>query len=169
VQANRSANRALVSRAIDLLEPRSVDRVLDLYCGLGNFALPLARHAGEVIGVEGDERLLAWARRNARANGCDTVSFHGADLSQVPEAAQWARKSCDLVLLDPPRSGAAAILATIAAMRPRRICYVSCNPATLARDAGTLARSHRFSLEAAGVLDMFPDTSHVESIALRAR
>jgi 23S rRNA (uracil1939-C5)-methyltransferase len=170
VQVNGEINRAMVRRAIELLEVRSTDRVLDLYCGLGNFTLPLARHAGSVVGVEGEAALIGRARENARLNGIGNASFHVADLSREPEATDpWLRGGFDKVLLDPPRVGAREVLSAVAHIAPRRVVYISCHTGSLARDLGVLTRDHGFRLRAAGVLDMFPHTTHVESMAVLER
>ncbi len=166
IQVNGEMNRRLVALALELLEPRPGDRALDLYCGLGNFTLPLAQRVAAVTGVEGDAGLVARARENALRNGIGNADFIAADLAAESVAPAWAAGSRDLVLLDPPRAGALAVLAAIAACRPRRVVYVSCHAGTLARDAGILATQHGFRLVAAGIMDMFPHTAHVESIAL---
>ena len=168
VQVNPFVNRQMVSRAVELLAPERSDRVLDLFCGSGNFTLPLAARSGEVHGMEGSEVLVERARENAAANAIDNVSFEAADLYAADfETAALPRS--DLLLLDPPRSGAERVCAGIGAVAPRRIVYVSCDPETLARDAALLAGAG-YRLEAAGILDMFPHTAHVESMALfRAR
>lgn len=166
VQVNAEMNRAMVGRAVELLEPDRQDRVLDLFCGLGNFTLPLATRAGEVIGVEGGAELVRKAAMNAARNGLENTRFHVADLNRDPGAAPWLKEPCDKVLLDPPRSGAESILPHIAASGARRLVYVSCHPASLARDAGILSTRLGFDLLGAGVMDMFPHTGHVESIAL---
>lgn len=167
VQINAAINRALVARAIELLAPDRGDTVLDLYCGLGNFSLPLARSGAHVLGVEGAVPLVERARRNAALNGIANAEFHLADLSSPPDpSVPWLRRNCGLVLLDPPRLGARAVLEAVAALRPRRILYVSCHPGSLARDLGVWVHEHGFALEAAGVIDMFPHTAHVESLAL---
>ncbi len=167
VQVNAAMNRQLVQRAIELLAPDAAARVLDLYCGLGNFTLPLARRAGSVVGVEGDAGLIERARANAVRNGITNVSFHAADLATAPApAAPWLAAGATHVLLDPPRVGAAALLPAVAALGPRRVVYVSCHPATLARDLGLLVHEHGFKLLAAGVADMFPQTAHVEALAV---
>lgn len=166
IQVNGPLNRALVSRAVGLLAPERTDRVLDLYCGIGNFTLPLARHAGEVLGVEGSADLVARARQNATLNGLDNVRFLQRDLAEVGPAETWLAAEWDRVLLDPARPGADALVRHFAVAPPRRLVYVSCHPGTLARDAGTLTASGRLQLSAAGVLDMFPHTSHMESIAV---
>ncbi|MQM40426.1 23S rRNA (uracil(1939)-C(5))-methyltransferase RlmD [wastewater metagenome] len=159
-------NRRMVSRAIELLDPAPEHRVLDLFCGLGNFTLPLARRAAHVIGVEGAEPLVVRGRENAERNGIDNVSFRAADLTADVTGRPWLGDGVDRVLLDPPRSGAAEVLPNVARLRPGRIVYVSCGPATLARDAGILVNEYGYRLSAAGVMDMFPHTAHVESIAV---
>ena len=166
IQVNGELNRMMLARARELLEPRPSDRLLDLFCGLGNFSLPLAAQVAEVTGVEGDAMLVARAARNAERNGIRNARFIAADLARDMSQAAWARESWNLVLLDPPRAGAREVLAVAAASRPRRIVYVSCHAGTLARDAGILVQQHGYRLKAAGIMDMFPHTSHVESIAL---
>ncbi|MGC8521259.1 MAG: 23S rRNA (uracil(1939)-C(5))-methyltransferase RlmD [Steroidobacteraceae bacterium] len=167
VQINDVVNRELVRRAVQLCAPGPGDAVLDLYCGLGNFTLPLARSGARVVGVEGESQLIERARGNAARNGIANVEFHVADLSRPPDArTPWLRGPFSHVLLDPPRVGAREMLATIAALRPRRVLYISCHPGSLARDLGVLVHEHGFTLEAAGVIDMFPHTGHVESMAL---
>lgn len=167
IQVNGAINRALVTRAVNLLAPTADDRVLDLYCGLGNFTLALAKRAGSVIGVEGDAGLVARARANAARNGLDNVEFHAADLSKLEESARlWAGRPITQVLIDPPRVGAKDILPAVAKLAPRRIVYIACHPGSLARDVGTLVHEYGFRLRSAGVLDMFPHTTHVESIAV---
>ena len=169
IQVNGEMNRRMVARALELLDPQPGDRVLDLFCGLGNFTLPLATRAGAVVGVEGDAELVRKGSENARRNGLENVRFHTADLAADPGAAPWLRGGYDKVLLDPPRSGAEFILEHVAASGARRLVYVSCHPASLARDAGILVQQHGFRLRGAGVMDMFPHTGHVESIALFER
>jgi 23S rRNA (uracil1939-C5)-methyltransferase len=166
IQVNAAMNARLVALALELLAPDRATRVLDLYCGIGNFTLPLARRAAWALGVEGAAGMVERARRNARLNGIDNAEFRVADLAAGGAAQVWRRESFDAVLLDPPRAGAAAVLEDAAATGARRILYVSCHPGTLARDAGTLVNRLGFTLSAAGVLDMFPATSHVESVAL---
>ena len=171
VQVNGDLNRALVSRAVELLRPTPESKVLDLYCGLGNFTLALAKSAGHVVGVEGEAGLVARARQNALRNSLANVEFHVGDLSKPMELpAAWLRGTYSHVLLDPPRVGAAPdMLAAIARIAPERVLYVSCHPGSLARDLGILAHEHGFLLESAGVVDMFPHTAHVESMALLRR
>jgi 23S rRNA (uracil1939-C5)-methyltransferase len=166
VQVNAGLNRRAVAHAVELLDPQPGETVLDLFCGLGNFTLPLARRAARVVGVEGEAGLVSRARANAARNGIGNAEFHVADLAQDLSTAPWATTPYRRVLLDPPRAGAAAALPLLARLRPARIVYVSCHPASLARDAGELVHVHGFRLEAAGVMDMFPQTAHVESIAV---
>ena len=166
VQVNAAMNERMIARALELLEVRPSDRVLDLFCGLGNFTLPLARFAAQVVGVEGDAGLVARARENALHNGIANVEYFAANLFMDQADSSWARRDYELVLLDPPRAGAAEILATLPRKSARRVVYVSCHPASLARDAKLLVEGHGFALTAAGVMDMFPHTAHVESIAV---
>jgi 23S rRNA (uracil1939-C5)-methyltransferase len=166
VQVNAEVNRRMVGRAVGLLDPGPGDAVLDLYCGIGNFTLALARRAGRVLGVEGEAGLVGRARRNAERNGLGNTRFAVANLAGPVGAEPWARERSDLVLLDPPRAGALELLPLIAASGARRVVYISCHPASLARDAGILVREHDFRLVAAGVMDMFPHTAHVESLAV---
>jgi 23S rRNA (uracil1939-C5)-methyltransferase len=142
--------------------------VLDLFCGLGNFSLPLARQAGEVVGVEGEEALVQRGRENAERNGLGNVTFRATDLQQDFTAEPWAAEGFDRVLIDPPRSGAEDVVRHLSGAGVERIVYVSCNPATLARDAGILVASG-YRLVRAGIMDMFPHTAHVESMALFER
>ena len=168
-QVNRAINRQMVARVLDMLALDRTDTVLDLFCGLGNFTLPMARLAGQVTGVEGEAGLVARATDNAMLNGLDNVTFHVANLFEDQRNTAWAGIAYNKVLLDPPRSGAAEILPVVGNIRPERIVYVSCHPGTLARDAGMLVSAYGYRLRAAGVMDMFPHTAHVESIALFER
>jgi 23S rRNA (uracil1939-C5)-methyltransferase len=165
-QVNSAINRQMVERVLRLLELDGTHRVLDLFCGLGNFTLPLACHAGEVVGIEGDAGLVARARHNAIRNGIGNAVFHVADLAASQIEAPWAGQAYDRILLDPPRSGAAAALDLVGNIRPARVVYVSCHPGSLARDTARLVGEFGYRLLAAGVMDMFPHTAHVESIAL---
>lgn len=169
VQVNDSINQAMVQQALDHLQAGPGDRVLDLYCGLGNFTLPIARRVASVVGVEGDAGLLERAAANARATGLHNTAFHVADLSQDQRLAAWAAGDYTRILLDPPRAGAEAVFAYLPGKAVERIVYVSCHPATLARDAALLCGDGRFVLRAAGVMDMFPHTAHVESMAVFER
>src|SRR5690348_1447233 len=169
VQVNPELNQRMIAHALQLLDPQPNDRLLDLFCGLGNFSLPIARRAGFVCGVEGDAGLIERARANAARNGIGNVEFVVGDLALDPRGAPWARAEWDKWLLDPPRTGAAGVLEHLPGKSVRRVVYVSCHPGSLARDAGTLVQRHGFKLAAAGVMDMFPHTAHVESIALFER
>ncbi|MEM6640255.1 MAG: 23S rRNA (uracil(1939)-C(5))-methyltransferase RlmD [Pseudomonadota bacterium] len=166
IQVHGELNNAMVSRAVDLLAPDKDDRVLDLFCGLGNFSLPIARRAGRVVGVEGDEGLTARARDNAMRNELHNAAFIAADLFGPVTGFGFAGETYDRVLIDPPRTGAEAVLPAVAATGATRVVYVSCHPGSLARDAGSLVKEHGFQLSAAGIMDMFPHTAHVESIAV---
>jgi 23S rRNA (uracil1939-C5)-methyltransferase len=166
IQVNGALNQAMVARAIEALEPGTDDHVLDLFCGLGNFSLPLARRAGQVTAVEGDEALVARARRNAIRNGITNATFHVANLFEDVVGLPWTLARYGLVLLDPPRAGAREILPVVAASGARRVVYISCHSGSLARDAGLLVQEHGFRLAAAGVMDMFPHTTHVEAMAI---
>ncbi len=163
-QVNAAMNTAMVQRTVDWLAPEPGKRILDLFCGLGNFSLPLAAEGGSVNGIEGDAALVERAAANAQRNGV-SVSFQAADLTEEAGIAR-VRGGFDAVLLDPPRSGALEVLPAVSATGARRVVYCSCGPATLARDAGELVRRHGFRLTAAGVMDMFPHTAHVESFAV---
>jgi 23S rRNA (uracil1939-C5)-methyltransferase len=166
IQVNAGLNEKMIARALELLDVQPEDRVLDLFCGLGNFTLPLARSAREVVGVEGDAGLVARARENATHNGLDNVRFHAADLAQDLRGQPWLRTPFDRLLLDPARSGADIVLKQLPLTGLKRIVYVSCHPGSLARDAGYLVNERGWRLSAAGVMDMFPHTAHVESIAV---
>jgi len=169
IQVNAGMNRRMIDHALGLLDPQPTDRVLDLFCGLGNFTLPLARRAAQVVGVEGEAGLVRRAQENAQRNKVENVTFYSADLAADQRNTPWAKADYELLLLDPPRSGAAEILEYLPRRETRRVVYVSCHPASLARDAGTLVNRHGFTLHSAGVMDMFPHTAHVESIALFER
>jgi 23S rRNA (uracil1939-C5)-methyltransferase len=167
IQVNGAVNAALVGRAVELLQLDANSQVLDLFCGLGNFTLALARSARLAVGVEGEAALIERARGNAQRNAIGNAQFHLANLAQPPDpAAAWLRHAYSHVLLDPPRTGAREVLAALAALHPQRVLYISCHPGSLARDLGVLVNEHGMALEAAGVIDMFPHTTHVESIAL---
>jgi 23S rRNA (uracil1939-C5)-methyltransferase len=164
-QVNFAVNRLLVSRALRLLDPRPGERIADLFCGLGNFSLPMATRGAQVIGLEGSGALVERARANALANRL-TAQFEVADLFE-PNLAPFG--AFDKLLLDPPREGAIELVKALPEAWPRRLVYVSCDAATLARDAGVLVNTKGFRLAAAGVVNMFPHTGHVESIALFER
>ncbi len=166
VQVNSDINERMVHFAVEQLDLGSNDRVLDLFCGVGNFSLPLARRAGEVLGIEGERTLVARAAANAANNGLDNVEFRVADLARIDGSEGWIRSGWERLLLDPARSGAAEVVKRMHLIAPERIVYVSCHPGTLARDAGTLVNEQGYELESAGIIDMFPHTAHVESIAV---
>ena len=177
-QVNQAVNRVLVARAVQLLDPAPGDRVIDWFCGLGNFTLPIATRAREAIGVEGSETLVARARDNAAANGLAArTRFVASNLFEATAAGVAGFGAVDKWLVDPPRDGAFALVKALAELAeageaasavamPRRIVYVSCNPATLARDAGLLVHRTGYRCRAAGIVNMFPHTAHVESIAV---
>ena len=164
-QVNVDINQQMVKRVVSLMDIQAADNVLDLYCGLGNFTLPMALKANQITGVEGAEPMVEKARHNAELNNIENVNFISADLS-APLIEALRTDSYDKVLLDPPRSGAQFVVEEMKMKNVRRLIYVSCNPATLARDAGILVRDKGFKLVTAGVMDMFPHTSHVEAIAV---
>ena len=168
VQVNAPVNEAMIAQALDWLAPKADERVLDLFCGLGNFALPLARQVREVVAVEGVLTMVERAAHNAASNGIDNLHFFQADLSNPLVESGWAQGGFAAVLLDPPRDGALQVVRQMSALGAKRLVYVSCNPTTLARDsAELLAQGYR--LEKAGILDMFPQTAHVEAMALFVR
>ncbi len=168
IQVNASLNAAMIARALDPLDVQPGERVLDLFCGLGNFTLPLARASGDgaVVGVEGDAGLVQRARANAERNGLGNLQFFAADLAQDLAGQPWLKAGFDKLLLDPARSGAIEVLKQLPLKGLKRIVYVSCHPGSLARDAGWLVNEAGWTLREAGVMDMFPHTAHVESIAV---
>lgn len=169
-QVNQVLNRKMLVRAVELLAPQPTDTVLDLFCGLGNFTLPLARQAAEVIGVEGDMAMVERARAAAHANDIHNTDYYACNLMAEDLGREsWLKRRYDKILLDPPRAGAKEVIAHMGKLKANRIVYVSCDPATLARDAGELVHTHGYCLVGAGVMDMFPHTSHVESIAVFER
>src|SRR5574340_690482 len=169
-QVNSAINRVMVSRAIRLLDPQPGERIADFFCGLGNFTLPIARSGAQVLGIEGSAALVARAKQNAAANGLSgNAKYAAMNLFEMSEEAFARLGKFDKLLIDPPRDGAIELVKSLAGgaeNAPGRIVYVSCNPATLARDAQILVQVHGYTLKAAGVMNMFPHTSHVESIAL---
>ena len=170
IQVNAELNQRMVARALELLDPQPGESVLDLFCGLGNFTLPLARRAGRVLGIEADAVLIEKAQRNARHNQIQNAQFRLADLYSTETPNPWGAERFDKWLLDPPRTGAVEVVKRLPAEDgPRRILYVSCNPGTLARDSEVLVHTKGYRLAAAGVMDMFPQTSHIEAMALFER
>ncbi len=166
-QVNYEINHKMISRALELLDLTKDDTVLDLFCGLGNFSLPISKFSRNVIGIEGDLKLVEQATHNADLNEINNTEFFVANLMEDFTQLPWFRnKNYTKILIDPPRTGAELIVKDIAKLNAERIVYVSCNPATLARDTGILVHECGYKLETAGVMDMFPHTAHVESIAL---
>ncbi len=169
-QVNLQMNRVLVHQAVRLLDPCPGERVADLFCGLGNFTLPIARRGASVVGFEGSQALVSRARENAERNGlARNTSFVEANLFEATQEWMQSQGRFDKILIDPPRNGAMAAVKSLGGDAPRRIVYVSCNPATLARDAGVLVHVKGYALKAAGIVNMFPHTAHVESVALFER
>jgi len=166
IQINDEVNKAMVAQALALLDLVPNDRVLDLFCGLGNFTLPLARKAGHVMGIEGDAELIERAKNNADLNGIRNVEFRQADLYRKTHDPAWNDFTPNKLLLDPPRGGAMDVIKNLSEPFPSRIVYVSCYPATLARDSEFLVHALGYQFVAAGIMDMFPQTSHIETMAL---
>ena len=169
VQVNQDMNRLMLGQAMNLLAPQPGEDILDLFCGIGNFSLPAARLGARVTGVELDRVMVGKATHNAELNHLEQARFHVGDLSQNPDDQSWWRDSYGAVMLDPPRAGALEALPAVAATGAERLLYVSCHAGSLARDAGILVRDHGFELVAAGAMDMFPQTAHVEAMALFRR
>ncbi|GAL32569.1 23S rRNA (uracil-5-) -methyltransferase RumA [Vibrio maritimus] len=165
IQVNQAINARMVAQALEWLAPESSDRVLDLFCGLGNFTLPLAKQSAHVVGVEGVQDMVDWAADNAKLNGLSNVEFYQANLEQELSQQPWASQQFDKILLDPARAGASGVIDQVSALGATRVLYVSCNPATLARDSQSLLEQG-YSLTRLGMMDMFPHTSHLESMAL---
>ncbi len=168
-QVNTDVNPILMRRAMQLLDPQPTDRIVDMFCGLGNFTLPIARHAKQVIGIEGSKELVARAAQNATRNGISNTEFLTENLFEMTTERMNALGHFDKMLIDPPRDGAFALVEALDENGPKRIVYVSCNPATLARDAEVLVHQKGYQLRAAGIANMFPHTAHVESIAVFER
>jgi len=163
-QINAGINRKIVSKALQLLSLNEDDVVLDLFCGLGNFSLAAATRCHSVVGVEGSEEMVKRGAENAELNGLDNTSFYSADLFQPITDKEWAKQKYSKIIIDPPRSGAIEIMQQVAQLGAQKIVYISCNPATLARDSAELVKAG-YQLQSAGVMDMFPHTTHVESMA----
>lgn len=173
IQVNGGINQQLVSQAIQLLDIQPQDQVLDLFCGVGNFTLPLATRAQNVVGVEGDQALVERANHNKKMNKLNNLNFYYGDLFKEDmnseSHGEWLNRKYDKILLDPPRSGAAEMIKRMPEFGASKVVYVSCGPATLARDAGVMVNEHGYRLSQVGVIDMFPHTAHVESIAVFER
>ena len=169
-QVNHAVNRVLVRRALALLDPQAGERIADMFCGLGNFTLPIARSGAQVVGIEGSPGLVRRGQASAAANGLSSrVKFAVANLFNCTEESLAALGHFDKMLIDPPREGAIELIKALGEDAPRRIVYVSCNPSTLARDAAVLASVKGYRFLAAGAVNMFPHTAHVESVALFER
>ena len=168
-QVNTDINSKMINRALELLDLNPDHKVLDLFCGLGNFTLPIARKVKEVVGVEGDDNLVKRAGENATKNGISNARYYMANLFETLQGQPWLNEKFNRILLDPPRSGAIEMVEQIENFNADRIVYVSCYPGTLARDLDVLVNQKGYTLEAAGVMDMFPHTGHVESIALLSK
>ncbi|HGW5060806.1 TPA: 23S rRNA (uracil(1939)-C(5))-methyltransferase RlmD [Citrobacter koseri] len=168
IQVNEGVNQKMVARALEWLDIQPDDRVLDLFCGMGNFTLPLATRAASVVGVEGVPALVEKGRENARRNGLQNVTFFHENLEEDVTKQQWAKNGFDKILLDPARAGAAGVMKHIIKLKPIRIVYVSCNPATLARDSDALLNAG-YQIQRLAMLDMFPHTGHLESMVLFER
>lgn len=169
VQINSDVNRQMVPQALAWLDLQSDDNVLDLFCGLGNFTLPIARRVAQVTGVDSDEQLLLRAQMNAERQAIDNTHYYLADLATAQLPQVWMQAPYNKLLLDPPRAGALEIIRTLSFTKIQRIVYVSCNPATLARDAGELVHRKGFRLTQLGIMDMFTHTAHIETMALFER
>ena len=165
IQVNQKVNQQMVAQAIEWLEPQADERVLDLFCGLGNFSLPIAQQSAFVVGVEGVDEMVQQATSNATLNQLSNTEFYQANLEEELSSQPWAKERFDKILLDPARAGASGIVDQISGLGAKRVVYVSCNPATLARDSESLEKQG-YQLAKLGMLDMFPDTSHLESMAL---
>lgn len=165
-QVNTGINRQMVPRAVELLQLEPEHKVLDLFCGLGNFTLPIARQASDVVGVEGEWTMVERARQAARKQGIENTRYFACNLMEDMSSEPWLRERYDRILLDPPRLGAKEVIEHFGKLAAERIVYVSCHPGTLARDAGELVNNQGYKMSGVGVMDMFPHTAHVESIAV---
>ena len=166
IQVHNEINQKMVQQAIDWLQLDENQNILDLFCGLGNFSLPVAKHVASVFGIEGDDNLVERARHNARLNSINNVEFKKEDLFVVDNKCEWLAKRWDAVIIDPPRAGAREVIDHLAKMSPAKVLYISCHPGTLARDADVLVNTLGYRMEKMNVLNMFPHTGHVETMAL---
>lgn len=165
-QINGEINPLMIRQALAFLAPNENETILDLFCGLGNFTLPIARFAKKVVGVEGSSEMVTRAEQNALANQLTNTAFYAANLMSPDVSAPWMQHHYDKILLDPPRTGAAEIIPFFPQFSAKRIIYISCNPATLARDAKELVHNQHYKLQASGIINMFPHTSHIEAMAV---
>jgi 23S rRNA (uracil1939-C5)-methyltransferase len=168
VQVNSEINQQMVAQALRLLDLQSTDSVLDLFCGLGNFTLPMAQNCRQVTGIEGDQAMVERARESAASNNINNTDYHVADLTRPDTDFPWMRQRYDKILLDPPRSGALEIVQLIGRFKALRIVYVSCQPSSLVRDAAIIC-AQGYNMIHLGIMDMFPQTAHVESMAVFER
>ncbi len=168
-QVNQEINQKMINQALALLQVQKTDVVLDLFCGLGNFSLPLAQLAAKVVGVEGTKEMANRAGANAVLNHLDNTEFHAFDLTKDFTTQAWSKTAYDKILIDPPRSGAEEVVKQLSFFKVKSILYVSCNPTTFARDAAILVHQHGFQLSKVGIMDMFPHTAHVETMGLFQR
>ncbi len=166
IQVHNEINQKMVQQAIDWLQLDESQNILDLFCGLGNFSLPVAKHVAKVFGIEGDQSLVERARHNAQINNLNNVEFKKEDLFAVNDQCEWLAKKWDAVIIDPPRAGAREVVELISKIDPSKILYISCHPGTLARDADVLVNSLGYRMERMNILNMFPHTGHVETMAL---
>lgn len=169
VQVHSGVNQKMVRQAMHWLQLNSADSVLDLFCGLGNFSLPIAKQVAKVVGVEGDAALVSRASDNAQLNQLSNVTFERADLFDLEQDCAWLNSDWDVVILDPPRLGAREVIERLSEISPTKVLYVSCHPGTLARDADVLVNTLGYTLERISILNMFPHTGHVETMALFVR
>ncbi|MGE3320465.1 MAG: 23S rRNA (uracil(1939)-C(5))-methyltransferase RlmD [Candidatus Berkiella sp.] len=165
-QVNEQMNQKMINQALALLEPKSDDHILDLFCGLGNFSLPFAQRAAKVVGVEGSVQAVTRAKENAKRNGLTNTEFYTYNLEEDVKSQAFAKDPYHKIILDPPRSGAQKIAEDMAHFAPKQILYVSCNSATFVRDAAILVHQHGYKLASVGVMDMFPQTAHIETMGL---
>lgn len=165
-QIHSELNTLMVAQALDLLDLKKNEKVMDLFCGLGNFSLPMASRVASLVGIEGSTKMVERAKANASLNAIENAVFYARNLEDCADLLELSGGAIDKLLIDPPRTGAQAVAQTIDRLKPKRLVYVSCNPATLARDAEILVQQKGYTLEALGVMDMFPHTTHVESMAL---
>lgn len=166
IQVHNEVNQKMVQQAMQWLQLEAKQRVLDLFCGLGNFSLPIAKHVAHVLGIEGDTQLVARAQHNAQKNSINNIAFKKQDLFAVSEDCEWLNDTWDTVVIDPPRAGAKEVVELLGRINPATVLYISCHPGTLARDADILVNGLGYRLNKVSVLNMFPHTGHVETMAL---
>jgi len=166
IQVHNEVNQKMVQQAIEWLQLEEKHKVLDLFCGLGNFSLPIAKHVSSVLGIEGDEQLVERARHNADKNNITNIQFKKEDLFAAEKSCKWMNAGWDIVVIDPPRAGAKEVVELLSNINPSCVLYISCHPGTLARDADILVNKLGYKLEKVSVLNMFPHTGHIETMAL---